>query len=258
MTRRRSLTVLLAVLLLAGCQRRPEEQPVDPARYDAFFLWAGVRPPPLLARAGTVYLLAGEVRAAGPAVFTPLRPATPRASHAELWLTVRTERLDWSEAVHRRVAAELARWQRAGNRLAGLQVDFDARTRGLADYGRFLAGLRRRLPARYRLSVTGLMDWSAQGDPQALAQLAGTVDEVVIQTYQGRRTIAGYEAYMASLARLPMPYRVALVEGGEWREPAGLAGDPEFRGYVVFLLPADKTGQDPPAVGEGVSASRRR
>ena len=39
------------------------------------------------------------------------------------------------------------------------------------------------------------------------------------------------------LQRLPLPYRVALVERGEWRAPAGLARDPEFRGYVVFLLP---------------------
>lgn len=65
----------------------------------------------------------------------------------------------------------------------------------------------------------------------------GVVDEVVIQTYQGRRTIPGYESYLASLARLPIPYRIGLVQGGEWRAPAGLNADPEFRGYVVFLLP---------------------
>jgi hypothetical protein len=29
---------------------------------------------------------------------------------------------------------------------------------------------------------------------------------------------------------------VALVEGGEWREPAALRADPLFRGYVVFLV----------------------
>lgn len=234
---RRVLAALLCAVLAAGC-RDTRELPVDPAAHDAFFLWAGVRAPPLMARARTVYLLAGEVRAGGgEARLVPLRPATPRVRHAEVWLTVRAERLDWDEAVYRRILADLARWERAGNRVAGLQVDFDARTRGLAHYGAFLADLRERLPARYRLSVTGLMDWSAHGDPAALAGLAGTVDEVVIQTYQGRRTIPGYERYMASLTRLPMPYRVALVEGGAWREPPGLADDPEFRGYAVFLLP---------------------
>lgn len=222
--------------MLAGCQEQHEER-VDPATHDAFFLWAGVRPPPVLARARTIYLLAGEVRAGDNAHLVPLRPAVPRIRHAEVWLTVRVERIDWRDGVYRRVLGDLARWEAAGNRVAGLQIDFDAQTRGLDRYSRFLAGLRRRLPARYRLSVTGLMDWSAQGDPTALASLAGTVDEVVIQTYQGRRTIPGYTRYMASLARLPLPYRIGLVEGGEWRAPPGLASDPEFRGYVVFLLP---------------------
>lgn len=230
------LAALLGAALLAGCGERPAER-VDPADHDAFFLWAGVKPPAVLARAKTVYLLSGEVRAGDDAHLVPLRPGTPHVRHAEVWMTVRVERIDWQEGVYRRILDDLARWQAAGNRLAGLQVDFDARTRGLADYARFLGDLRRRLPARYRLSVTGLMDWSAQGDPAALGKLAGVVDEVVIQTYQGRRTIPGYESYMASLRRLPLPYRVGLVEGGEWRAPEGLADDPEFRGYVVFLLP---------------------
>ena len=225
----------LLALALAGCAK-PSAETVDPAEHDAFFLWAGVRSSPVLSRARTIYILDGEVRA-GDGNFVPLRPALPRVAHAAVWLTVRAERLDWSEAVHARILSDLARWEAAGNRLAGLQVDFDARTRGLAGYATFLSDLRRRLPQRYGLSITGLLDWSAQGDPAALAGLAGVVDEVVIQTYQGRHTIPGYERYMASLARLPLPYKVALVEGGEWRAPPALADDPEFRGYVVFLLP---------------------
>ncbi len=234
-----ALGIALALALaLAGCGRDADGGRVDPAAHDAFFLWAGVRPSPPLARAHTVYILAGEVRAAkAPARFVSLRPQPPRLTRPDVWMTVRAERLDWGEPAYARVLAELTRWQAAGNRLAGVQIDFDARTRGLANYARFLADFRRRLPARYRLSVTGLMDWSAQGDPAALARLAGVVDEVVIQTYQGRHTIPGYQPYIASLARLPLAYRVALVEGGEWQEPPGLRADPHFRGYVVFLLP---------------------
>lgn len=249
MTRRVIAVALAVAMALAACGKADrddagtgdavtrDQRRVDPAAHDAFFLWAGVRPSPPLARARTVYILAGEVRAADPVRFVPLRPATPRLDKPEVWLTVRAERLDWSEPVHARILGELARWQAAGNRLAGLQVDFDARTRGLDGYAAFLAALRRRLPARYRLSVTGLMDWSAHGDPAALARLAGVVDEVVIQTYQGRHTIPGYERYMAALTRLPLAYRIGLVEGGAWQEPPGLAADPHFRGYVVFLLP---------------------
>lgn len=225
-----------SLALLAGCAK-PAPSRVDPAQHDAFFLWAGVRPPAVLDRARTIYILDGEVRARDNARIVPLRPQAPRVRHAEVWLTLRVERIDWAEPVFAQLLAHAAQWERAGTRLAGIQIDFDVRTRGLAGYAEFLTGLRQRLPARYRLSVTGLMDWSANGDAAGLARLRGVVDEVVIQTYQGRRTIPGYEAYLASLARLPIPYRIGLVEGGEWRAPPGLNADPGFRGYVVFLLP---------------------
>jgi hypothetical protein len=226
----------LTFALLAGCAQHAPGK-VDPEQYDAFFLWAGVRPPAALGRARTVYILDGEIRAGDNARIVPLRPAAPRVRHADVWLTVRTERIDWAEPVFAELLAHAARWERSGARLVGVQVDFDARTRGLAGYASFLARLRGRLPGRYRLSVTGLLDWSANGDAAGLARLRGIVDEVVIQTYQGRRTIPGYAGYLASLARLPIPYRIGLVQGGEWRPPPRLNADPRFRGYVVFLLP---------------------
>ena len=226
--RRAALALTLA---LTACTGPPQR--VDPADYDAFFLWAGVKPQPVLDRASTLYLLAGEVRRTGG--FVPLR-ATPAVGHGEVWMVVRTERLDWDAATFGNVLRELARWQGAGNRMAGLQIDFDASTNGLERYGAFLKDLRARLPARYKLSVTGLMDWSANGEPAALAQLNGVVDEVVVQSYQGRSTIPGYARYLEKLARVPVPHKVALVQGGEWREPPAMRRDPLFRGYVVFLL----------------------
>lgn len=221
--------------LLAACHKESRSGRVDPKDYDAFFLWAGVVAPGLLDGAKTVYLLAGEIRHDNPDRFVRLR-AAPRVSHAQIWLTVRVERIDWGEGAWRAVLGEMALWRAAGNSLAGLQVDFDSATRGLANYASFLRNLRHRLPDEFALSVTGLLDWSAGGDPAALASLAGIVDELVVQTYQGRHTIPGYEAYFRSLGRLGMPYRVALVEGGEWREPEDLASDPDFLGYVVFLV----------------------
>jgi len=232
---RRALIAGGLATLASACAPGGEGR-VDPRRYRGFFLWAGVRPPGWLGEAEEVYVLSGEVRGDDPGRIAVLRPQAPRATTATLWLVIRAERLDWSEAVHAQVLAELRRWEAAGNRVRGLQVDFDAATRGLAGYAAFLADLRRRLPARWRLSITGLMDWSANGDPAALAGLAGVVDEVVVQTYQGRATIRGYESYLARIARLPVPYKVGLVEGGVWHEPPGLARDPQFRGFVVFLV----------------------
>jgi hypothetical protein len=143
----------------------------------------------------------------------------------------------------------LARWRAAGNRLEGLQIDFDAATPGLDRYRAFLEQVRHELPRGTRLSITGLLDWSANGDPAELARLGGLVDEVVIQTYQGRHTIPGYTQWFRHIDRLPMTHKIALVERGEWTPPPALARDARFAGYVVFLLrppaPGDRASRQP-------------
>ncbi|MEY2926946.1 MAG: hypothetical protein RL367_1423, partial [Pseudomonadota bacterium] len=54
--------------------------------------------------------------------------------------------------------------------------------------------------------------------------------------YQGRHTILGYQAYLNKLDDLPMPFRIGLVQGGEWQAPPSLARNARFKGYVVFLV----------------------
>lgn len=214
----------------------PAQAAVDPAAYQAFTLWPGVAPPEA-AKPRLFYLLDGEVRHRGAPRFERLRAAPPRLAPVPVWLVVRVDRLDWSAGLAAIATRDLERWQAAGNTVVGLQIDFDSATRGLARYRAFLADLRARLPARWRLSITGLMDWSANGDPAELAALRGLVDEVVIQTYQGRHTIPGYAAYLRRLNHFPIPWRIALVERGEWTPPPDLPQDSGFLGYVVFCLP---------------------
>lgn len=228
------IAAALALALLAGCAR--QSGVVDAGQYDAFWLWAGTRPQPVLDKARTVYVLDSELRE-GAKTLTPLRPAVPKVPGKELWLVTRVETLDWPQGTGAELVERLDAWRAAGNSVAGLQVDFDARTRHLDRYVQFLGQLRRGLPPRYRLSITGLMDWSANGDPLALRSLSGTVDEVVIQTYQGRATIPGYERYFRQMGPdFPLPFKVGLVQDGAWTPPAGLARHPRFRGYVVFLV----------------------
>ena len=229
---RRAALALLSVLLAAPT---PPGR-VDAADYDAFWLWAGVRPQPVLRTAHRLYLLQGQVAARHTVRLVAQRPAIPHVTGPELWLVVRVETLAWTPLVYAQVLAALARWRAAGNRVTGLQIDFDARTQHLGDYATFLADLKRRLPGDCRLGITGLLDWSANGDPAGLDALAGTVDEAVLQIYQGRHVIPGYAAYLDRLGRLRMPFRIGLLQGGEWQAPPGLRANPRFRGYVVFLL----------------------
>jgi hypothetical protein len=208
---------------------------VDASRYDAFWLWAGIQPQPVLDHATTIYLLDGEVRPGRPARLIAQRPAVPHVRNANVWMVVRVDTLKWSPAIYAQLLADLERWRKAENRIAGVQIDFDARTRHLEDYAAFLKDLRSRLPSDCQLGTTGLLDWSSNGDPRGLDALAGVVDEVVLQIYQGRHVIPGYEGYLARLDHLKIPFRIGLLEGGEWHEPTGLSRNPWFRGFVVFL-----------------------
>jgi Protein of unknown function (DUF3142) len=228
------LLALAPLALLAACGRATEGR-VDAADHDAFWLWAGVEPQPVLAKAKTLYILAAEIKGGPQARYVPLRPATPRVRHARVWVVYRVESLNWSADVMPRIARDIDDWRSVGNDVAGVQIDFDAATRGLGGYADFLKRLRGELPPQASLSVTGLLDWSSGGDSPALNALAGTVDEVVLQTYQGRQTIKEYEAYLRRLDAVNLPYKIGLVQGGEWQAPPSLAHDPDFRGYVVFL-----------------------
>jgi len=195
----------------------------------------------VLERARTLYLLEGEVRDGKPVRHVSLR-ATPHLKGKSVWAVVRTDTLGWPDGVYSVLLSRLEEWRAGGNQVAGLQLDFDARTRHVGDYARFLAALRRRLPRKYGLSITGLLDWSAHGDPEALRRLRGTVDEVVVQTYQGRDTIPGYDAYFDRMKGFDLPFRVGLVQGGRWIQPEGLRANPNFRGYVVFLTNPARRG----------------
>jgi Protein of unknown function (DUF3142) len=225
--------LMLAMAALPGASSAP---PSAQARhYYAYWLWSGVRPQPVLKSAKRIYLLQGQVEARLPVRLVAQRPATPHTQGPEIWMVIRAETLDWPPEVSGQILAAIGRWRAAGNDVAGVQIDFDAATRHLDRYAAFLTTLRRRLPAGLKLGVTGLLDWSSNADPAGLDALTGTVDEIVIQTYQGRHVIPGYAAYLTRLESLRMPFRIGLLQGAEWQPPAGLESNPNFRGYVLFL-----------------------
>lgn len=229
-------TLWLAFALAAAL---PATAAVQAGDYSQFWLWAGVRAQPdVLRGAHTLYVLQGEISGTDAATLqiqgiSPVRLATP-----EIWLSWRVQRLDWTPDIAKALERRVALWRQRGSRVTGIQIDFDARSLHLADYAAFLHRLRRQLPADCRLSITGLLDWTQTGDTATLNRLQGVVDEIVVQTYRGRHTEAGYAHYLDSLARLTLPFKIGLVQGGDW-DPAWqarLARHPGYRGEVVFLL----------------------
>ena len=226
----------LGLLLLAS----PAFGAVDARDYDAFWLWSGVEPQPVIKQAKTLYILQGQINSTRRAPQRGVQliaqgMSVPRITQGHVWVVYRAHTLRWPERVYTQVLGQVQRWRDAGNPVIGIQIDFDARTQYLHEYADFLHDLRQRLPADLRLSITGLMDWSSNADPAAIAQLKGVVDEVVVQTYQGRHSIPDYAAYLPRMNRLGVPFKIGLIQGGEWQEPGYLGADEWFRGYVVFL-----------------------
>ena len=213
---------------------------VNAEDYEAFWLWGGVSSQPVLNKARTLYVLQGQISSARSEQhrrvnFVAQGMPIAKLPQAEVWVVYRAHTLRWPEPVYRQLLGQVDRWRRAGNNVIGIQIDFDARTRYLNEYVDFLRDLRRRMPQDYRLSITGLLDWSSNADVEVIGQLKGVIDEVVVQTYQGRQSIADYAAYLPRMNRLGLPFRIGLIQGGEWQAPEYLQDSPWFRGYVVFL-----------------------
>lgn len=230
--------ILLVIALLVGQARAADI--VTAREHPAFWLWSGVKASDELKDARTVYLHQGDVLKRSQQVeFQRLGLPVSRLTFPSIWLTVRFTTLDVPEAIPLRIVRLMQRWQAAGNHVVGLQVDFDAATYQLADYARFLRALRQQLPPEFALGVTGLLDWAKTGDVATLNTLP--VDELVVQSYQGRSTVKNYQAYLPALTRLRIPFKLGLVQHGK-RDPQAeepLQQSPWYRGTVVFMLNPD-------------------
>ncbi|MCU6678136.1 DUF3142 domain-containing protein [Leclercia tamurae] len=227
--------ILLVAALLSGQAQAADI--VTAREHPAFWLWSGVKASDALQEAQTVYLHQGEVLARpNEVVFQRLGLPVSRLTFPSIWLTVRFTTLEVPPAIVPRIVRLMQRWQAAGNQVVGLQVDFDAATHQLTDYARFLRALRQQLPPEFSLGVTGLLDWAKTGDVATLNALA--VDELVIQSYQGRHTVENYQAYLPALSRLRIPFKLGLVQDGkrDVQAEAQLQRSPWYRGTVVFML----------------------
>jgi hypothetical protein len=231
----------LAALLAALALPRPAHAGIVTAEgHRSFWIWGGIRSQPVLARAENLYILQGEIKEGR----NPLQPKTlvvpqgmsvAKVKQGNVWLVYRATTMRCPPEIMQRLLSRLREWQLAGNDVAGLQIDFDAATKHLAEYAGFLRQVRAALPHEFQLSITGLLDWSSNGDPDAIVRLGDTVNEIIIQTYQGRRTVSNIQAYLPALTRLTIPFKIGLVQNGEWHAPPDLGKNPWFRGYVIFL-----------------------
>lgn len=218
-------------------------QTVTATHYQQFWLWTGVKGQSILNHADSIYLHQGEFTIKdGVLIHTkqglPIRQLNPNNTPTHLWLTLRVIDLEQPELMVKSIESLIHSWQAAGNQIYGIQLDFDAASRKLNNYAIFLREFRQFLPESYKLSITGLLDWAKTGDINVLNQLKGTLDELVIQTYQGKITVKEYESYLPALLKLRIPFKIGLVQDGYWNRKweEKLKQSEYYFGEVIFLV----------------------
>nr|WP_306670483.1 DUF3142 domain-containing protein [Acinetobacter sp. YH01009] len=243
------LLLILSIALCTACtpaqsgntqQAQTElQQCVDAAHYSSFWIWGNISSSPYLQQASELYILQGEMNWNKPLKQSEFIPQGIQVLHKpqqKIWIVIRSHHLQWSNNNIQQILQRLKHWENNGNQIQGLQIDFDAKTKNIHQYALFLENIRKQLPQKYRLSITGLMDWTNVQDQQTLSILRRNIDEIAIQTYRGSATIENYTSYLNKVSKLKLPYKIGLVQHGRWHAPQHLINDPYFKGYVVFLL----------------------
>lgn len=212
---------------------------IDAHHYDAFWIWGDISSAPYLTQAKEIYVLQGEIkrdRSTQKSIFIPQGVAVLKVPHQKVWLVFRNHHLNWQDDELTQILKRVQQWKSKGNQIVGIQIDFDAKTKNLKEYALFLQQIRQQLPKKYQLSITGLLDWANIQDTETLRLLKDNIDELAIQTYQGSTTIPNYQSYLKKVSKLNLPYKIGLIQHGEWNRQLDFKSDPNFKGYVVFLL----------------------
>lgn len=218
--RRLLLTILALAFALAACQRPASELPHEAYVWQRQWTPAVVEALAQPARVSALRVLALEVD--GPMMHRTAPDLAALAGDGRpVWLVVRIEgsRLPLAAEALAPVLGEIAgHWQRAGVRLAGIEIDHDTASAALADYARWLRALRLLLPNGLALSVTALPTWMSH---PALAEVLVAVEGSVLQVHaiahprEGLFDADRAEDWVRRYASLaPHPFRVALPAYG--------------------------------------------
>lgn len=181
----RSIALLLALVLTAGCERH-DAPPLDQQLYVWQRQWTPAHDAALRdSRADFSTLRVLALQAFPDAGWSRARidPVLLRRDGRPVIAVVRLDgqlkALDQQE-VTAQIHQVISDWQGQGLNLAGVEIDHDAGNARLPSYREFLAHLREALPTSLPLSITALPSWL---DSHELPALLSTVDSSVLQVH---------------------------------------------------------------------------
>ncbi len=129
-------------------------------------------------------------------------------------------------------------WESHGKLVKTVQLDHDAPTRRLGQYADLLVAVKNELAGRYRLSITGLADWVTSGQEADVVRLHEIADEVVIQLYDDRQAVAGFDRVARRL--LGLAPKAALGVLPEMILPDEVCASPVLGRVVAFDLKRER------------------
>ncbi len=210
----------------------------------AYWIWAGIEPGRLSAekwRSSDLFVHQGFIDTShGKPIFSKRGLSPHRIPSERLRIVYRLNGLADAAGIAWLYQRQKFLWEREGNKVIGIQLDYDSPTTKLGRYADFLNELRRDLPPGTELSITGLGDWLASSDWAVLSRLSDTVDFVAFMLYHGNQPLRPIDKYATILSRFSRNFRVGLLpfQAGDKRL-AGITDAPGYMGTVVFLPPRD-------------------
>jgi len=209
----------------------------------AYWLWAG-HPVKKHHHKATLYLHQGFVsnvkdntRAFYKRGFEP-----HKINAKSLYIVIRMHKLLYDDQYVYALATLMRRWEKHGNLVKGLQLDFDSASSKLLEYSRYLKFVRKHLPKKYSLSITGLGDWLVNGNKEHLLAISKSVDEITFQLYQHKTAFTDIKPYISKLAFLKIPFKIGLIEHGHYNldDTNSLSRLANYKGSIIFSIKQKK------------------
>ncbi len=233
-----SVFLSTAALTNLSAYSAPISAPTPLKSSSAYWLWAGHKVQNFHSDS-VLYLHQGHVKKpnAKERGFLSLGFSPHKIKARSLYVVIRMDNLLYDTQFILALVRRIKRWESRGNKVEGLQLDFDSSTLKLLKYSNYLKFVRATLPVQYKLSITGLADWLVSGQQHVIA-ISQSVDEIVFQLYQYKTAHKNLKPYFLSLKSSGIHFKLGLVQRGKYnkRQLRQLTGLPNYRGSVIFTL----------------------
>lgn len=151
-----------------------------------------------------------------------------------IYIVYRIENLLYPNEIANLFKDDCHRWEKKGNKIIGLQIDFDSPSKKLDSYIDFLSNLKKMIPDTYLLAVTGLADWASSSPQAALRRLSHEVNEITFQLYEGSNEIPYIDSYVNSITRLEIPFKIGIMENQRYILEKYHFDAKFYRGSIIF------------------------